>query len=370
MLKLKFRFSPNHKDSFKPAGIIDSIFIDLTSRCNLNCRYCFNEDSIKASEHDLPLSLIKKMLSEENISHIPNWILSGGEPLLYPELDEVLNLFSQKNIRSKIATNGILFTPDVADKWVELGVASTQISIDTLDDEKFFDLSGRSPELMHKVLSNLSYAVKIPLRVVVASVLTKINTNDILKLMLYMYNIGVDSYTVYLFTPGSNLASMQNYTTDFYELPGIIDKLIEQYFGICDTRIIDTNIFPILKTPMYEKWNSKLDLRMHGCNAGQHSLSIKTNGKVSPCICQNTKEFICGDISKAGIGEIWNSPELAEYRNFCFKIPECKDCEHFSNCRAGCRSNAFLFGKKGLDSFDPMCESFSRCNPSSAVINL
>jgi len=370
MLKLKFRFSPNHKDSFKPAGIINSIFIDLTSRCNLNCRYCFNADSVKASEHDLPLSFIKKMLSEDNVSQIPNWILSGGEPLLYPELNEVLNLFNRKNIRAKIATNGILLTPDITDKWVSLGVGSTQISIDTINEEKFIALSGRSPELMHKTLSNLSYVIKSPLRVVVASVLTKINLNDILALMPYMFNIGIDSYTVYLFTPGSNLASMQNYTLEFNDLPGIIDKLIEQYHGICATGIIDTNIFPILKTPMYEKWNSKLDLRMHGCNAGQHSLSIKTNGKVSPCICQNTKEFIVGDISKSGISEIWNSPELAEYRSYCNIIPECKNCEHFSNCRAGCRSNAFLFGKKGLESFDPMCESFSRYNPGSAVINL
>jgi molybdenum cofactor biosynthesis enzyme MoaA len=55
MLKMKFRFSGNHKDSFNPVGILSGIFIDLTNRCNFKCRYCFNTDTVYANNIDLPI---------------------------------------------------------------------------------------------------------------------------------------------------------------------------------------------------------------------------------------------------------------------------------------------------------------------------
>ncbi len=370
MLNIKFRFSPNHKDSYKTPGIMNIVFIDLTSRCNLNCKYCFNADSVNGKSHDLPVSLIEKMLADENASKIPNWIFSGGEPLLYPHLDKALDLFRQKKIGPKIVTNGTLLSPDVTDKWISYGVAATQVSIDTLNKDKFVLLNSRNPELLDKTLTNLDYAIKSPLRVVVGSVLTKLNLEDILTLMPYFYNIGIDSYTVYLFTPGSNLSAMENHIMEFSEIPGIIDTLIEKYYSICNTRIIDTDIFQIKNSEMFGKWNSKLDLRIHGCSAGQFSLSIKTNGKVSPCICQDAPEFICGDLNKSNMSEIWNSQEVISFRNSYQQIPECKGCEHLINCHAGCRNNAFLFGNKGLYSLDPICESFRQYKLSSSYVNL
>lgn len=354
---MKFRFTSNHKDGFSPSGVLDSIFIDLTSRCNFSCRYCFNADSVNASALDLPISIIRKMLSDNDVSKISNWILSGGEPLLYPDLDEALSLFKQNNIRPKIATNGTLLTSDVADKWVSLGVSAVQFSLNTLDENKFAELSNSAHVLLRKVIANLSYAIKLPIRIVVDSVLTKINIQDIFELIPFLYNLGVDSYTVYLYTPGTDLDAMKHYMVGFKDIPYIINDLIEHYYNVCDTRVIDTNIFPILGTPIYEKWKSKLDLRIHGCSAGQNSLSVKADGKVSPCICQSTEEFICGDITVSNLSKIWNSLELDSYRKSCYHVQECMNCEHLSSCRAGCRSNACVFGNNGLGSFDPLCKS-------------
>jgi len=365
MLKIKFRFSSNHKDGFKPIGTLTNLYIDVTNRCNLNCRYCFNYNNIKKCKIDLPISIIKKILSDDEAPKISNWILSGGEPLLYPDLDEALDLFKQMNIRPKIATNGTLLTPEVADKLVSLGVASVQFSLDTLDKNKFVELSNSTPAYLNKIITNLLYAVKLPLRKVVASILTKINLQDTYELMPFLYNLGVDSYTVYIFTPGTDLISMRDYMVDFNDIPLIIDKLIEHYYQVCNTRIIDTNIFPILKTPIYEKWNSKIDLRMHGCSAGNMTLSVKTNGKVSPCLCQSSNEFICGDITDSNLSSIWNSQKLKNYLNIYNRIPECGTCEHLSSCRGGCRSNAFIFGNNGLNSFDPLCKSIHIYNSAS-----
>src|SRR4030065_1861088 len=70
MLKLKFRFTSNHKDGFSPNGVLDSIFIDLTSRCNFSCRYCFNTDCVQADALDLPISAIRKMILDIDKSKI------------------------------------------------------------------------------------------------------------------------------------------------------------------------------------------------------------------------------------------------------------------------------------------------------------
>ena len=361
MLKMKFRFNSNHKDGFTPNGVLDSIFIDLTTRCNFSCRYCFNTECVQTFTTDLPVSAIQKMLSDDKVK-ISNWIFSGGEPLLYPYLNEVLSLLKQNNVRPKIATNGTLLNPDVADNWVSLGVAAVQFSLNTLDENKFTVLSNTTPLMLKKIVSNLSYAIKLPLRVVVDSVLTKINLQDIFELMPFLYNLGVDSYTVYLFTPGTDLPAMKEYMIDFRDLPNIINDLFEQYLNVCETRTIDTNLLPILGTSIYEKWNQKLNLRMHGCSAGHTSLSVKADGKVSPCVCQSANDFICGDISVSNLSEIWNSHELDTYRKTCYSVPECIACENLPSCLAGCRSNAYVFGNNGLSSFDPLCKSLHPAN--------
>jgi len=358
MLKIKFRFSDSHKDEFPPAASLDNVFIDLTSRCNLNCSYCFNYETVHDNHTDLPVRIVEKLLEDPLAEGVSSWFLSGGEPLLYPQLDELLALFQKHGVRPKIASNGYMMSPIITDKLISFDVNSVQFSIDTLDENQFRVLRDGSVDVLQRTIDNLKYAVSSPLRTVVSSVLTKINSENICSMMTYFSNLGVDSYTLYLYTPGINLPNMHDFVLTPPEVLVLLDNLIQYYYDHINTRIIDTNLPWIEGTAFFNKWKGKIDLRTHGCGAGQFTLSVNVNGKVSPCICQDSDDFVCGDLNLSDLSSIWHSAEIETFRSSHRRIPECNGCQILSTCRGGCRNNAYVFGNRGVESYDNYCKAF------------
>lgn len=359
MLKIKFRFSADHKDDYNKMEVLNNIFIDLTNRCNMKCFYCYNASSILDNPVvDLSLEALEKVILDSRAGKVSNWFLSGGEPLLYPYLDDLLQLFQNNGISPKIATNGSLLTPPIVDKLISYGVGSVQVSIDTLDENVFRRMNGANPGVLRKIQENLKYVIQSPLRTVVSSTITSLNYTTLPSLLLHLLDMGVDSYTTYLLTPGSISHQEAKYNLDNSELPGLTDRLLDCYHKNSQTKIVDINFPWFLKSEIYKKWKEKLELRYHGCGAGIFTLSIKANGDASPCICQGSEEFVFGNIKHATIDEIWRSEKLKLYRMNYLEITECAGCEFLRDCRGGCRNNAFVFGDKGIKSFDRQCNIF------------
>lgn len=370
MQKIKFRFKGDHVDSFAQLGTLRAVFVDLTNRCNLRCKYCFNYRSLQAPPSDLDLDLIGKALRSKLAESVKDWFLSGGEPALYDHLPEALDLFRGHGVGPKIATNGTVLSPETIDMWAGLGVRSLQFSLDTLDPEVHADLNGGGRRDHETLLRNLEYAVQSPLRVVVSSVLTRPNRNEIKDIMAFCYESGVDSYTLYPNVPSER--RHQKLIVSFPELLELTDELFSTYNALSPAKVLDVTIPCFAKSSAYAKWKDRLALRLHYCAAAQYALKITSAGRVSACICQDSEPFIIGDLRREGLDDIWISEKARAFRSLYREIPECRDCPESEVCRGGCRNNASLFGSNGLRSLDPYCryfksleESFDAVIPSS-----
>ncbi len=358
MQKIKFRFNDRHIDEFNKPGVLNLMFLDLTNRCNLKCRYCFNQHKLNLPVSHLEIGLIEKIFQSAMAPRVRNWFLSGGEPLCYPYLEEVLTLFRRYGHRPKIATNGILLAPEVVDRWVSLGVQSVQFSFDTLNAAIFKNLSGGSPENHKAILENMKYAVNSPLRVVASSVLTKANLGEIGDIMRLCYELGVDSYTLYPNVPAKK--TNWDLVLPLNEQLALYAHLFAVYSDLCPTRLIDLSIPCFQRSDVYAQWNKHLNIRLHHCGAGQFNLKITNEGRVSACICQDAAEFIVGDLHERTIDEVWNSSEIENFRSLYKNVPECRSCQIQAMCRGGCRNEAYLSGPRGVLSSDPHCEYFSK----------
>jgi radical SAM protein with 4Fe4S-binding SPASM domain len=357
MQKIKFRFNESHIDSFNTPGSLNLMFLDLTNQCNLRCRYCFNHHKLDLISSHIEIELLEKVLRSSVTKNVKNWFLSGGEPLCYPYLDDALELFKMYGHRPKIATNGIGLEPDVVDKWVSLGVQSVQFSIDTLKPSVFTKLNRGTLKKHQSIHANLRYAVQSPLRVVVSSVLTKENVNEIFDIMQFSQDLGCDSYTLYPNVPAEKNNS--DLVLPISKIPEVVDDLITGYDAICSIRIIDMSIPCFQFTNVYSKWKDRMNIRLHACGAGQYNLKITSESKVSTCICQDATEFIVGDLHYQNIDEIWSSSEIKKFRSLYENIPECSVCPYRFDCRGGCRNEAFVFGSKGILSTDLHCDLFN-----------
>ena len=156
----------------------------VTDRCNLRCTYCMPAEGIAY----LPE---KKLLSWEEmlrIVHVLNQLgirkvrITGGEPFVRPGLMEFLQELAKiENLEICLTTNGVLLENHL-DSLLNLGIKNVNLSLDSLDSERFFKITRRNDfdqvyrNLMRMIEAN--FIVKLN-----AVVMHGMNDTDILPLV-------------------------------------------------------------------------------------------------------------------------------------------------------------------------------------------
>jgi MoaA/NifB/PqqE/SkfB family radical SAM enzyme len=90
--------------------------IDLTYRCNNNCRHCWVSIPANSSEreHELAFDQITRIVDEARTMGCRKWAISGGEPMLRPDFPEIFDYMTGKSVSYSLNTNGTLITPQIA----------------------------------------------------------------------------------------------------------------------------------------------------------------------------------------------------------------------------------------------------------------
>ena len=119
-------------------------------RCNLACTYCNEyDDYSKPVAAEVMISRINR-LADLGTSILT---LSGGEPLLHPELDEIISAMRSRGVLACMITNGYLLTPDRVRRLNRAGLDHMQISIDNVMPD---DVSKKSLKVLDKKLQVLA----------------------------------------------------------------------------------------------------------------------------------------------------------------------------------------------------------------------
>jgi MoaA/NifB/PqqE/SkfB family radical SAM enzyme len=115
-------------------------------RCNLSCAYCNEYDKVSA-----PVPTEEMLRRIDLLARLGTQIItiSGGEPLLHPDLDEILRAIRSHDIIATIITNGYLLTPERIERLNAAGLEHLQISIDNVNPD---DVSKKSLKVLDKKL--------------------------------------------------------------------------------------------------------------------------------------------------------------------------------------------------------------------------
>ncbi len=119
-------------------------------RCNLDCKYCNEYD-----KHSPPVPLPTLHRRIDKLAELGTTIItiSGGEPLLHPELDEVIRRIRLHGIIAGLITNGYLLTAERIERLNRAGLEHLQISIDNVTPD---DVSKKSLKVLDKKLELLA----------------------------------------------------------------------------------------------------------------------------------------------------------------------------------------------------------------------
>ncbi|PRY52810.1 cyclic pyranopterin phosphate synthase [Arcticibacter pallidicorallinus] len=179
------------KDSFNRT--FKTLRVSLLNTCNLACVYCCfgNEDSKEnyrsgknqALQTDELLKLIAKLHERLDLSVVR---LTGGEPLLYKELPELVRGIRNLGINNlKLTTNGLLLEK-MAPALQDAGITSINVSLDAIDPEVYHLMSRRHD--LSRTLRGIEAAQRLGIEVKINSVVMKgLNDSQILPLLKYAF---------------------------------------------------------------------------------------------------------------------------------------------------------------------------------------
>src|SRR5215475_10218850 len=119
-------------------------------RCNLSCTYCNEYD-----DYSKPVPTEVMIARINRLADLGTSILtiSGGEPLLHPDLDELIKQMRRRGVLAGMITNGYLLTPERVQRLNRAGLEHMQISIDNVMPD---DVSKKSLKVLDKKLQILA----------------------------------------------------------------------------------------------------------------------------------------------------------------------------------------------------------------------
>ena len=133
------------------------VYIEVTDRCNLDCRTCMRNVWDKEQGGFLPLALFRKLLREAASLTGPVELFFGGygEPLLHPHILTMIQETKAEGFPASLISNGMLLSPEVSERLIAAGLDTLWVSIDGARPESYGDV--RLGAELSGVIENLKY---------------------------------------------------------------------------------------------------------------------------------------------------------------------------------------------------------------------
>lgn len=153
--------------------------ISLTDRCNLRCFYCMPEDGVKLI--DKPDIMTTKEIIEISKTFIDLGVntirLTGGEPLIRKDFEDLVRELTQLGVILKLTTNGILLDR-FFDLFQEVGLNNVNISLDSLNKARSVFINKR--DYFDRIMANIEKAIDLNMNIKLNIVLIKgVNDSEI-----------------------------------------------------------------------------------------------------------------------------------------------------------------------------------------------
>ncbi len=174
----------------RPAGPV--VIWNLVRRCNLNCKHCYSTSADTDFKGELSTEEAFAVLDQLKAARVPALILSGGEPLLRPDLYEIAARARALGLHLSLSSNGTLLDAAHAARLAAAGFDYVGVSLDGM--EATHDRFRRSAGAFRQALAGLRAALHAGLRVGVRMTLTDANAGELPAVVALAEAEGIDKF--------------------------------------------------------------------------------------------------------------------------------------------------------------------------------
>ncbi|MEG0618408.1 MAG: radical SAM protein [Bacilli bacterium] len=308
-------YNDNYLDFIYPS----IVYFKINSDCNMDCFFCSQSGNSKS---ELDINKAKYILNELRKINVVSIIYTGGEPLLYNDLLELVKYGKELGFKQTLVTN-LFHIKDinVFDYVDSVGVSlhGTEITHNKITGRKSF----------HKVLNNIDLLLRRNKILNLNSTLCAENTNrkDLGFLVKYARKNKLKLFFGRLNFIGYAKNQVKEDINNSLE---IINQFKSKYKYI----YISNCIAPCVV-------DEKYSYLVHSCGAGIVSISVNYRGDITICPSSN---YVVGNILETNFKKILiKNKQLELYRNLAYLPNYCKCCKHAFSCRGGCHAEGNLF---------------------------
>ena len=330
------------------------IAVNLTRRCNLACAHCYMDAKTRdgGGPDELTTSEVRGLLDEiAGRSNETMVVLTGGEPLLRRDLDELVAHGSGLGLSMVVGTNGVLLDENRVVSLKAAGAMGMGISLDSLDPQHHDGFRG-CPGSWEKTLAGMEACRRHGLPFQVHFSVTENNAHEVQAMIDFARASGAHVLNIFFLVCTGRGESMSDITPARYE--AVLNQLVEAQERTGDL-IIRARCAPHFKRVAYQRDPQSPLTRAQGyegggCLAGIHYCRITPEGAVTACPYIPDED---GSIRETGFWEIWDKAPTFELLRNPRLNGKCGQCEFQKLC-GGCRARPRAMGGTLMDA-DPWC---------------
>jgi radical SAM protein with 4Fe4S-binding SPASM domain len=322
---------------------------NLTRRCNLACAHCYiAAGSWHAAANELTTDECRRIADEIfDVVDAPIFILSGGEPLLRDDLEDIARHAADRGATVVVGTNGTRLTDARIASLQEAGVTGVAISIDSLD-ARYHDRFRHGDNALDDTLAAVERVRAHRLDFVVQTTVTRGNRAEIPALAAWAAERGAVSFNTYFLVPTGRADAMRGLAPA--ENEAVLAELAALERTYRGRMLVRSKCQPqIMRHVHASDPESPLLNYATRCPCGVSYCRITPEGKLTPCPYM---PLVAGDLREKSFAELWRaSPVFRQLRTGDLG-GRCGRCEYRQLC-GGCRARAYA------DTGDPLAEDAS-----------
>ena len=313
--------------------ICKSTYIEITNRCNLDCRDCYNSSGRNKQTVELDLGVLLKYIEDLIVIYkVKSVTFSDGEPLLYSKIEDLLEALTEytskfPGVVFNFVTNGTLYNKKFYDLLENSARFMVQISLDGPNEESCASMRGAGT--FTKVVNNVSQR-KFFNKPVFKMIINKSNASFAEEYFHFVYDkLGGE--------PSFAFANYQGNAIQNWKEMDLLPSEKAKILRMVQQKYKEHNITDIA-----------LPLPTVHCDLtdedGARDFCIKPDGSMQPCQNLYDSRFSLGNINELD----WESVEsnVNKLREHLVKRLEmdygCKKCFLIRNCGRGCPAFAFM----------------------------
>jgi SynChlorMet cassette radical SAM/SPASM protein ScmE len=328
-----------------------SLDLEITSRCNASCSYCYYLNNPDVDYTDLPTERWLSLFDELGRCQVMNVTLQGGEPLLREDFTTLVDGVVANQMRFSVLTNGSCLTADIAMHLKSTGRCDyIQVSLDGSRADIHESLRGA--DTFAPALAAIQLLQQVELPVTVRVTVHPDNISDLPAIAsLLLDDMGLPSFST---NATSSLGTAEKYgpkiflnTADRLKAMHVLADLDGHYPGRIHASagpLADWWMFNAMEEARQKGQPVPDRGRLVGCGCIFDTIAVRSDGAYVPCVM--LPQMVLGQIGQDALVDVWvNAKELNLMRKRV-EVPlssfdECRDCQWRESCTGNCPGTAF-----------------------------